>query len=172
MFRSTLLITGLALATACGPLAKIDPEGQVPSDGDVPIRVSVPEDQSDSVLGRDQDNNGVRDDIDLWIEKERQFDDTSKTLLTEYAKSIMQVAPLADDKIAVLTKLKEQSQHLECFRRHFAEKTSTKKFIEAHRALHRYLWNSDSRRDVLTKINQHAAGQVFRRPTIQEGDCK
>ncbi len=95
-----VLITTLCLSvlTACG--------GSDSSDSSPPKELSLEEkilqledkgqlaklDRSDSILGTDQNNNGIRDDIDAYIQK---------TYTNEEAKAVNQLAKVLQDSLTV-----------------------------------------------------------------------
>jgi hypothetical protein len=122
-------------------------------------------DRTDSLAGIDADANGIRDDLDRFID--RSFGDAARReAAVQLTKTIQQTLLVdAGDHAAVMTLARHHTNDLSCFSSRFQSDRASGS--ELRRQLHSLTTNTKARLLAYMRFDQALSGQTFRLP---EGD--
>jgi hypothetical protein len=121
-------------------------------------RISLPElDRSDSLLGPDTDNNGVRDDLDAWIKAQPWTAEQMKAA-AQYVRAKRASLLATTSKESALAAVKVEEQAMTCMRSHFTDAEQRRKL---QNLLNSYAHNTEKRSRESFKLDRLLNGQSW-----------
>ena len=117
----------------------------------------VERDQSESLEGTDEDENGVRDDIDAYIESAAPDSERTRAAMRQVAKTLQDLMLAQHDKEAAVEAAIRMNRGIECLLG-----LEAKRGYEMLSELEARSFNTKQRARAYAKANGHLGGEYFR----------
>ncbi len=163
-----LVLSCFAFSAGCSSLAATNSNSIEPDEKQQALakKLNLPPDPGEAgkvtLLGIDSDNDGVRDDIQRYIEL--TYPDSAKTraALRQYAKAANDALENAEDKRTSINNAYKANRSQECLYFIFREKEgSADSAYKVRRKLHARILNTRERTSAFFDFNDHLGGEAF-----------